>query len=144
MGLLVPGKHKYNAPRTNRNLLLSCQFSAKKVKLCAETHGVVSLCHTSVFQRKARESRRNRELVERGTCNIAFVYLTFYFFCCSFVTVFRRRNLCLQIVFFSAYTQAATVKCYWDHKGQHKEIMEFKEFFGDGGNLHHVSQSMRC
>lgn len=23
---------------------------------------------------------------------------------------------------------SSSVKCYWDHKGQHKKVMEFKEF----------------
>lgn len=94
-----------------------------------------SNCHTDMFQRKARESRRTWELVERGTHSIVFVYLTLFYFCCSFV-IFRQKNLCLQIVFFSAFPQAATVKSSWDHKGQHKEIMELKGFF--------VSQSMWC
>lgn len=60
MGLLVPGKHSQcNVPGTNVNLLLSSWFNAEKVKLCDETQAVVSLCHTGMFQRKARESRRN-------------------------------------------------------------------------------------
>lgn len=81
MGILVPGKHSQcNVPGTHVNLLLSCQCNAKKVKLCAETQGVESSCHTGVFQRKARESRRNGELVERGTCSIVFMYLTLFFF----------------------------------------------------------------
>lgn len=45
----------------------------------------------------------------------------------------------VAISFLFHFSPGSTVKSYWDHKGRHKEVMEFS---GGGGKLRHVSQSM--
>lgn len=81
VGLLVPGKRKYNAPMTSINLLLSCQFSAKKVKLCAETHGVVRVSVTQVCFRERQESQEEIKSWWKGTlATLRLCTWPFFFF----------------------------------------------------------------
>lgn len=61
----------------------------------------------------------SQELVQRDAPRLVAVYLTLFF--AAALIFLRQRNLCLQVTFSSAYPQAATAKCYWGHKGWHKD-----------------------
>lgn len=128
MGLLVPGKHSQcNIPGTNINVLLSCKFNAKKVKFCAETQ---------VCFRERQGSQEEMESLWEGAL-VALCLCTwpsFFFSPCSFVIMFRRRNACLQIVFFSIHPQAAQWSVTGTIRGSIRRSWSSRSSLEAGGN----------
>lgn len=104
--LLTAAEHNQcNAPGANRNLL-SCQFSIKQVKLCAETRDL-SLCHTVSEKGKRTKTSRGGANGHFQRCGGVLGSLF-----ASAIIFLRQRNLSLQVAFSSAYPQAAAAKCY--------------------------------